>query len=448
MSAFENDLSQGSVVKKLVIFSIPFMVANFIQSIYSVADMIIVGRFSGTNSISGVNIGGQITFILTNFIFGLCTGGSVLVGQYTGANNKKAVKETIGTLFSMLLVASVVITIVVLMFQDVLLRLIQTPTESFEEAKSYLWVTAIGVVFIFGYNALSAIMRALGNSKSPLVFISIACVVNILLDLLLVGTFGLKAMGAAIATVIAQAVSMILCIIYLKRKDFIFDFKLRSFAFHSERMRLLLKIGIPTSIQNVISGFSFLLLTAVVNIVGGVSASAAVGVAGKFNSFGIMPAIAMSMAVSAMAAQNIGAGEIGRAKTTFKVGALIALGVGIVVFAIVEIFPEQILRIFDDDPNMIRDGVTYLKAFSIDYLLVPFAFCLNGLFIGAGCSTFSLINNTLSAFVLRMPMALLLGLTLKMGLFGIGLAVPISSFGAILLGIWFYSTGRWQKAKI
>lgn len=448
MSKLEHNLSQGNVVKQLIMFSLPFMASNLIQSIYNVADMIIVGRFSGTASISGVNIGGQLTFILTNFVFGLCTGGTVLVGQYLGANNKKAIKDTIGTLFSILLIASIVITAVMLIFQDALLNMIQTPAESFAEAKNYMCITAIGIVFIFGYNALSAIMRGLGDSKSPLKFVSIACVANVILDFVFVGGFKMGAMGAAIATVIAQAISMVLCIVHLVKNDFIFDFKIASFKFHKEQMRLLFKVGIPMSIQNVISGLSFLILTAIVNVVGGVTASAAVGAVGKFNSFGIMPAIAMSAAISAMAAQNIGAGEIGRAKTTFKVGTLISLVIGVIVFAISQLFPEQILKIFDSNPKMINDGITYMRGFSFDFLLVPFSFCLNGLFIAAGCSTFSLINNTLSAIVLRVPIALLFGVSLGMGLFGIGIGVPIASFGAILLGLWFYFSGRWQKVQL
>ncbi len=445
MSTLERDLSQGHVVKQLILFSLPFLLSNFIQSMYSVADMIIVGQFSGTASISGVNIGGQITFILTNLIFGLVTGSTILVAQYLGANKRDDIVETIGTVLSLLLSAAVVMTVLVLALQHPLLRLIQTPSESYGEAQSYLQVTATGIVFIFGYNALSAIMRGMGDSKHPMMFVAIACVTNIILDLVLVGWLGMQARGAALATVFSQALSMILCVAYLARNGFIFDFKLKSFRFYRDKLMLILKLGIPMSIQNVVTGFSFLILTAVINVIGGVEASAAVGAAGKFNSFGIMPAIAMSMAVSTMAAQNIGAKQFGRVKQTLHAGIGIALGFSIIVFCVSQLFPEQVLRVFGSDPLMLKSGATYLRAFSYDYLLVPFVFCLNGLCVGSGSTRFSMLNNMLAAIILRVPAAVLLATVFGLGITGIGLGAPIASVGSMCLGLWFYLSGRWLK---
>ena len=447
MNKFENNLSQGNVVKQLIVFSFPFLLSNLIQTLYSVADMIIVGRFSGAISMSGVNIGSQVTFLITNMVFGLSVGATVLIAQYLGAGNKTELKETIGTLFTSLLVLALVLTVSMIVFEEPLLRLIKTPVESFAEAKNYFFITMLGTIFIFGYNALSAVMRGMGDSKNPLVFVTIACIVNIALDLLLVAVFKMGAGGAAIATVASQAISMILCIIYLKRNGFVFDFKLSSFGFQKERLKMLLKIGIPTSFQNVATSFSFLFLTALVNSLG-VIASAAVGAVGKLNGFAILPAIAMSSSISAMSAQNIGAGEEKRAVKTMKVGMLISTVISIIIFLFVRFFPELILSVFSDDKEMIVQGAVYIKSFSFDYLIVPFVFCLNGLFVGSGHTTFSLINGVLSSLLIRIPAAYIFGIAMGYGLWGIGLGAPIASFLSLVLGIWFYFSGKWKKPVI
>ncbi len=447
MAKFENDLSRGNVVKQLIMFSLPFLLSNLIQTLYSVVDMIVVGQFAGTASMSGVNIGSQITLLITNMVLGLSVGATVLIGQYLGAGDRKALKETIGTLLSTLIVLAVVITVVMIAVQEPLLRLIKTPEESFSEAKSYFFITMLGTIFIFGYNALSAIMRGMGDSKNPLIFVSIACGINIVLDILLVCGFKMGAGGAALATVISQAVSMILCIIYLVKNNFIFDFKLSSFAFHKERLGMLLKIGVPTSVQNVTTSVSFLFLTSLVNSAG-VVASAAVGAVGKLNGFAILPAVAMSSSVSAMAAQNIGAGKIDRAKKTMLTGMAIGMTISVVVFAIFNIFPQPLLKIFGNDTEMIQKGTEYIHAFSFDYLIVPMVFCFNGLFIGSGHTTFSLINSCISSLLGRIPASYILGMVLDLGLFGFGLGAPIASFIALTLAFIYYVSGKWKKMTI
>ncbi len=444
----ENNLSQGNLVKNLIMFSLPFLLSNVIQSLYSVADMLIVGNFAGTESMSGVNIGGQLTFIFTNVIIGFCVGGTVLIAQYLGSNNREAMKKTVSTLISALVIAGVVITALMLLFRDPLLRMIQTPNESYEQAKSYLTVTSVGILFIFGYNALSCILRGMGDSKRPMYFVIVACVVNVAGDLLLVGYFGMGAYGAALATVVSQAISMFLCIFYLQRHDFIFDFKLKSFKIDKGMLQRITAIGAPTAVQNCITSISFLLITALVNIVGGVSASAAVGAVGKFNSFAVMPAAALSGSISTMAAQNIGAGKWDRAKKTAFIGCGMALGIGALIFVCAHLFADSIIALFGSDPSMIHDGVVYLKAFSYDFFLVPIVFCFNGLFIASGHTLFSLFNNMLSAVVVRIPVCILLGMTFGMGLSGIAYGVPIASIASIVLIVWFYFSGRWRRNKV
>lgn len=443
MGSIEKNLVGGSVFKRLITFAVPFLIANIVQSLYSVADMLIVGNFSGTISMAGVNMGSQITFIETTIIVGFCMGGAVLIAQYIGANKQEEMKKTTSTLITLLLYLSVILTVLMLFLGDPFLRLLQTPEEAFAESSAYLLVTVIGTIFIFGYNALSAILRGMGDSQRPLIFVGIACVVNIGLDLLLVGVFRMGAVGAAIATVASQALSMILCIVYLKKRDFVFDFKPSSFKIDRASMKMIVKIGLPSAIQNGITNISFLIITALVNVLGGVAASAAVGVVSKFNGFAIMPALAMANSISTVAAQNIGANEWDRAKRTCRMGTVVAFVISALIFVLVQLFPEAILKLFDDDPQMIASGVEYMRSFSIDYLLTPFLFCYNGLFIAAGHTNFSLLNNALAAIILRTPMAILLGTTFALGMFGVGMAAPIATLGSLAMILWFYLSKRW-----
>lgn len=447
MAKFENNLVQGSVSKQLILFSLPILLSNLIQTLYSVADMIIVGQFAGAVSMSGVNIGSQVTFLITNMVFGLSVGATVLIGQYLGADNRQAIKKTIGTLFSSLFFLAIFLTVAMLVLQNPLLKLIRTPEESFSEASRYFFVTTLGNIFIFGYNALSAVMRGMGDSKNPLVFVGIACAVNIVLDIIFVAFFKWGATGAAVATVISQAASMILCIIYLKKNNFIFDFSKEALKIDRKQLEMILKIGVPSSIQNVATSASFLFLTALVNTIG-YEASAAVGAVGKLNGFAILPAVAMSSAISAMAAQNLGAGRLDRAKKTTGVGMLISIGISLVIFIFVSVFPELCMRIFTSETAVIQKGAEYIMSFRFDYLVVPFVFCLNGLFIGAGHTTVSLINGMISSILFRIPASYLFGITLSMGLYGVGLGAPVASVAALIYGGLFYISGKWKKQII
>ncbi len=447
MKTFEKDLSQGSVVRQLLAFALPFIISNLIQALYGVVDMIVVGRYSGPESMAGVNVGGQITLIVTNLVIGLCAGGTTLIAQYMGGGKRKELKETIGTLLTTLVVLALVLTAFMVFAKGALLSLVKTPIEAFSEADDYLLITALGTIFIFGYNALSAIMRGMGDSKNPLIFVGVACVINIVLDYVLVALAGMAARGAAIATVVSQAVSMILCIVYLKKNRFIFDFNISSFGFHAARLKMLLKVGVPTSVQNVIVGLSFLFLTSLVNTMG-LSEAAALGAVAKFNSFAILPAIAMSASIAAMSGQNLGAGKPERAVETMRFGTMLGFSMSFVIFLIAQIFPELVLSAFGEDAAMIEAGKAYMRSFNFDYLFASVMFGVNGLFIGSGHTTFTLFNSVLSSVLIRVPVAYLCGIVLDMGMFGVGLAGPFSSLVSLVLCIIFYKTGKWKEMVI
>jgi putative MATE family efflux protein len=444
----KNDLSQGNVLSKLVLFALPFLASNIVQSLYNVADMLIVGNFSGTGSMSGVNIGGQVTFILTNTVIGLCMGGTVLIGQYVGAGNQMALKRVTATLITLLVLIAAVITVLILILKGPILRLIRTPPESYAESDRYLTVTVTGIIFIFCYNAFAGILRGMGNSKQPFYFVMAACFTNIILDLIFVAVFRWDAFGAALATVISQALCVVLCVIYMVRNNFQFDFRLRSFRIYGDQLALIFKVGLPTCIQNSVTSISFMFITTIINIVGGVSASAAVGAAGKFNSFAFMPTQAMSASIGAMSAQNFGANRIDRAVQACRIGTLFSVIITWAFFVIVQLFPDRILGLFGSDPRMIRDGVTYMRSFAWDFMIIPFVFCINGFLIGGGHTFFTMINGMLSAVILRVPVCYFFGITLGWGLKGVGMGAPAASAGVLLVILVYLFTGKWKHNAI
>lgn len=448
MAKFESDLTKGNVWKQLVIFAIPFFVSNLIQSVYSVADMMIVSRFGGMNSVAGVNVSGQIMLIVMNVAGGIATGGTVMVGQFLGAGLRDKIKESISTIFITLLTFAAFLTIVIQLFKNPILDALNTPSEAYQEAYYYLLICAAGIIFIFGYNALSSVMIGMGDGKTPLKFVSIACVANIVLDLLFVGAFHWGAAGAAAATVIAQAFSVIACVVYLTRQKFIFDFRLSSFTFHQDLFQTLMKVGVPNCFWQITTDFSFLILTALINSVGGVAANAAAGMVGKFNGFALLPQIAISTSVGAMISQNMGAGNIKRVKKATYYGMILCAGVSVVIFLVARLFPTQIFGLFGAEAEVVDKGLIYMNAFSFEYVFLPFVVSLNAVFIGTGNGWVILISDIIAAFLIRIPLAYYLGTAADLGLFGIGCAVPAATLVTSLVLSGFYLSGCWKKSMI
>lgn len=446
---FRQDLTKGSVGKQLMKFAIPFLLSNLLQAFYSVADMIIVGRLYGTVGITAVNIGSQINILVTGAALGLAVGGTVLIAQYGGAKKFDEQKKSIGTLFTAYMILSVICTVVMLLLGTTLLEVLKTPEIAMKDAEEYYNICMSGLVFMFAYNVISAILRGMGDSKRPLYFVLIATIVNVIGDIILVGPFNMGAAGAAYATIGAQALSVVLSIIYLAKNHFFNGFKKSDFLIDKEKLKMLLKIGLPSSVQQVVVSFSFLTLTALINSLPNAEiASACQGIGGKVNSFAILPALAMSSAVSSMAGQNIGAGEFVRAKKTMTTGMGIAFAISALCFAIVELFPQPIISLFDTNPDVISTGAGYLRFIALDYIFVPFVFCMNGLAIGAGYTNFALFNACFSSILVRVPFAYLVVHFTSLGFNGIGLATGLASAASIIVGIIFIASGKWKKPKI
>lgn len=445
MAKLQEDFTVGNIRKALIRFCIPFLVSNLLQAFYSVADIWFVSRFNDAASMSGVNIGSQITHILTMAVSGLAVGGTILVAQFFGAKKEKDVSETIGTMFSLLFLCAVVMSVATILLSTPILKLLNTPAEAMEEAGRYLNICMGGMIFVFGYNAVSAVQRGMGDSKRPLIFVAVAASINIFVDWLFVGVFKMGASGAAWATILSQAISFLCAGVYLSRAGFVFDFRPRSFAIKKDKVLLLLKLGIPSSVQSIVVNLSFLLMTTLVNGFG-VNASAAVGVAGKFNSFAILPAVAMSSSVSAIAAQNIVARLYKRAKQTMIDGMVIAMIFSVIVFTVARLFPEEILKIFTDDEQVIAYGAKYLPAFAFDYLFVPFQFCFSGLINASGHTTFSFIVSTVSSIGVRIPVAWFLSRT-SLELAGVGYGAPFATFIGAIMALIFILSGKWKQNR-
>jgi putative MATE family efflux protein len=440
--SFSKDLTEGGVTKNLVAFALPLMASTLLQALYNVADMLIVGLFTDAAGLSGVAIGGMLTVLVTNVVVGLASGGTILIAQYHGAKRADEERKAISTLIGGCLALSAALTLAMVALAGPAVALLDAPAESFNQARDYLRICMGGSVFIFGYNAMSSIMRGLGDSKRPLYFVAIATATNVVLDIVMVGPLHMGVAGAAWATVASQALSLILSVAYLARRGFDFGFKV-----YGDTLKRLLKVGFPIGLQQLVVQISFVFLLALVNGYG-VAASAASGICVKVNSFAILPGLAMLSAVSAMAGQNIGAQRFDRALQTMLAGLKVILPTGLAIFAIVNIFTPAIIGVFSRDPEVVRLGVIYMRFLSVDALLATGIFCFTGLLIGAGKTNITLFNSFLSSILVRVPLAYIFARVLGMGLRGVGLAAAIAPLGALTVAVAYVASGRWKRSII
>ena len=456
-----TDFTKGSIVRQMLSFSLPFLAANFLQALYGVADMMVVGRVVGPAGLSAMQVGGQVVSLITNIAMGLAVAATVLVAQNIGAGNKENQNKVIGTMMTLFLLLSAVVTTGLVLGKNGILQLLNTPAEAAADAEKYLMVSAAGMVFVFGYNLIGAVLRGTGDAKRPLYFVAVSAALNVGLDLLFVALFHMGAWGAALATVVSQGVSFLLAAIYCKRHG-IFDFRPRSFRFHRETLGPVLRVGIPSGVQFSVTGLSFLALTGLANRIAGVVGSTVLGIGTRVNSFGILPCMALSSAVTAMAGQNFGANQPERVRRVFWAGSVMALACSLLVFAAVSLWPETILHLFlsmggkegssEITVQCVSVGVPYLRLIGYDYLFASAFFCANGLANAAGQTWFTLLNSAVNALVVRLPLAYLLtGVWLgrfDLGMNGIGAAVGFAPVLSLLIGLLYVFSGHWRKSKI
>lgn len=398
-----NTLSEGNVFKVLLTFSVPFLIANIIQSLYGAVDLMIIGWYCTPESMAAVSIGTQLTQIVTSIVSGLTLGSTILVGKYIGRKEEETVRTTIGTALTIFAIIAILLTILLLTATDWLLYVLKTPLASVALAKEYVTICFSGIFFICGYNAISAILRGYGDSRRPMYFVALSCVLNIIGDVVFVKYLNLGVAGTAFATILSQAISMICSILYLNKIRFVFTFQRNNFRIDKERLKELAYVGIPISLQECMVRFSFLYLTSVTNRLG-VNAAAAVGVASKYDVFAMLPATSIASALAAITAQNYGAGKPKRARTSLWAGIGFAVTASFLFFLWAQLSPETMIQIFNQDPAIIEAGIPFLRTCSYDYLAVSFVFCLNGYLNGKSKTLFTMISCCFGALALRIPL--------------------------------------------
>lgn len=445
-----HSLLHGKVGPALLRFALPFLAASFLQQLYSTVDMMVVGRLSANAAVSltAVSTGGQLTYALTSMLIGLATGATVLIGQYVGSDRKEDISRTIGTMFPLFGLFAILISVFLAVLTGPLVALMQVPEAAVRESEQYLFICAIGMIFVGGYNMVSGIMRGLGDSTTPMVLVAIACVINIIGDIVLVGPLQMGAAGAAIATVAAQGLSFLFSLVLLhRRKDFPFDFKFSSFRLHREQSSQLLKLGVPIAFQDFSIGISFLFITAFINRIG-LNEAACVGVVGRVSCIAMLVPSAFMSAIAAMTAQNIGAGQPKRARSAMLYGMTISFIISTVLVILSELFPGPILSIFTEEAGVIEQGILYLRSNILDAALVSFVFCMNGFFSGCGHTTFSMVNNLISTYGVRVLGTLLMSLISGTTMFHIGLAAPAASAVQIVMEVIYLVSGRWKHNTV
>lgn len=398
-----QSLTQGNIVKNVILFSIPFLLANLIQALYGAVDLMVIGWYCPPESVAAVSTGTQVTQIITSMISGLTLGGTVLVGKYAGMNRPDDIKDTIATNLTIFGIAGILLTFLLLAFVSPVLTALKTPAASFSQAKEYVSVCACGVLFICGYNAISATLRGYGDSKSPLLFVAISGCLNLAGDIVLVKYLDMGVSGTALATIASQGISMFLAMFYLNRRNFIFQFRLSNFKISKPKALELAYVGIPIFLQECMVRLSFLYLTSVTNRLG-VSAAAAVGIASKYDVFAMLPATSAASALTAVVAQNYGAGKYKRMNQALAVAIFFALPFSAAFFLWAQINPASMIGIFSNDPAIIAAGIPFFKTCSFDYLCVLFVFTLNGYLNGRSKTMFTMVSCCFGALALRMPL--------------------------------------------
>lgn len=437
----ELDLTQGSVPKVLLRFAMPFLIANVLQALYGGADLFVVGQYDDAASVAGVAIGSQVMQTITGIILGLTTGTTILIAMGTGAKDDRKVAATIGTSVYFFTVTGIILTLVMVLFHRPIAALMHTPEEAMADTLHYILICSAGIPFIMGYNVVCGILRGLGDSKSPLYFVGLACIINIGADFLLVGGFGMRAAGAAIATVLSQGISFLTALWFLHRRGFHFEFTRRDIRFHKDLSRRIVTLGAPIALQDALINVSFLIITVIVNQMG-VIASASLGVVEKIIIFAMLPPTAMAAAVATMTAQNYGAGLIQRMSRCLYSGIGISLVFGVSVCVYSQFLPETLTGIFTNDPAVIEMAAGYLRGYSIDCVMVSFVFCINSYFSGQGNSWFPMIHSMIATFLFRIPLSYLCGKIDPTDLVLMGYAPPLSTLVSLLICFWYLKRNK------
>ena len=436
MTSDKADFTQGSILKKLVAFMLPVLGALILQAAYGAVDLLVVGRFGSTAGLSAVSTGSQVLNLVTFVVIQLAMGVTVLIARYMGEKRPEQIGAVVGGAAIVFALIAVGLFVVMVCFAEPISVLMQAPAEAVDLTASYVRICGGGIFFIVAYNVLSAVFRGLGDSMSPLLFVLIACIVNVAGDLILVAGFRMDATGAAIATVLAQALSVVFAVLLLLKKDLPFAIVKSDFRWNPQ-CRNFLRIGLPLALQEFLTQISFLALCAFVNRLG-LEASSGYGVACKIVSFAMLVPSALMQSMASFVSQNIGAGKKKRAKKSMLTGIGVGVTVGCVVFALILLKGDLLAGIFSTDPAVIRNAYDYLKGFSMETIVTAVLFSMVGYFNGNNKTLWVMTQGLIQTLLIRLPMAYVMSIQPNASLTKIGLAAPVSTTVGIVLNIGFF----------
>ena len=441
-----QNFTKGNILTSLVRFALPVLAALFLQTMYGAVDMLVVGRFATAADVSAVSTGSWLMQLITSFVVGIAMGTTVLLGRRLGEGKPEEAGKIIGASIVLFAIIGVVITFFMELCAVPVAQIMRTPIEAFDATFLYVRICSAGSVFIVAYNVLGSIFRGIGDSRMPLVTVAIACVFNIAGDFLLVGVFGMATAGAAIATVLAQALSVIISVLIIRRQKLPFTFRRTDIVFDRKRMGSVFRLGLPIAFQDLLVSISFLAITAIVNSLG-VIPSAGVGVAEKLCGFIMLVPSAFNQSMSAFVAQNMGAGRMDRAKRALLCGIGMSLVVGVFMAWLSFFHGDLLAGLFARDEAVIAAAADYLKAYAIDCLLVSVMFCMIGYFNGCGKTLFVMLQGIAGAFGVRIPVSLIMSRIKPVSLFKVGLATPCSSVVQIILCVGYFLLLSRRKPK-
>ena len=436
MSSDKNNFTEGNILKKLSLFMLPVLGALILQAAYGAVDLLVIGRFGSTAGLSAVSTGSQLMNLVTFMVTQLAMGATVLIARYLGEKKPERIGAVLGGATVVFAILATVLFVLLVFFAHPIAMLMQAPSEALGLTTRYVRICGMGIFFIVAYNMLAAIFRGLGDSKSPLLFVLVACLINIAGDLLFVAGFKMDAAGAAIATVMAQAVSVVLAIVILLKKDLPFTLKKSDFRLNPQ-CRKFLQVGLPLALQEVLTQASFLALCAFVNRLG-LTASSGYGVASKIVSFAMLIPSALMQSMASFVAQNVGASKPKRAKQAMFTGMGIGLVFGCAVFALVMLKGDVLAGIFSTDAEVVQKGFEYLKGFAPETILTAILFSMLGYFNGNNKTVFVMIQGLVQTLLVRLPMSYLMSIQPNASLTKIGLAAPVSTLVGVLLNTAFY----------
>ena len=443
-----TDFTEGKIFPMLLRFMLPFLLASILNSLYNTVDTIIIGRFVGSVGIVSVNMGGRMLNLFTGIGLTLAGGGQVLISQLFGAKRREEFNSTIGTMFTEMIVISVVLGAATFLLAGNILRWLNTPEESFDGALAYLRITSVGLPLIFGYNAVSSVLRGMGDSRSPLIFIAIAAVINLIGDIVFIVVFHLGAAGTAYATVLGQGLSLVfsVTVLYRKRERFGFDFRLRSFAVDWEKLRIMLKIGFPMTLRTLFINVTQMYMTSFVNLYG-LTESAAYAIGDKIIHLTNIFSTSARQAASGMIGQNIGAGRQDRVPVIVRSALTVTVTMALALSACSLLFPNAMFGLFTDDPAVLAYAKVFMRIACLIYLFGSIMCPFEAVVTGTGNSFLGFLGGMLDGVVFRLGFSFLFAKVLEMGVAGFMLGDAMARLGPITVSGSYYLTGAWRRRK-